>query len=271
MLALGDELVLYIGEEDEKALRGERAAPKGKRQFKIAYEDENLLVVEKPFGLLTHGTSQEKKKTLTNQVISYLIEKGDFDPSERAFSPSPCNRLDRNTTGLVIFGKNSNSLKNFNLMMRERNRIKKYYVTIVKGEPGKKLHLFGKLEKDSGDNKVSIGSEGKEIETIARVVEKANGYSLIEAELVTGRTHQIRAHLSKAGYPVIGDVKYGDSRLNKKLSKEYGLTTQLLHAERLYFDKMTQDFEYLNGLEIKAALPVEFDRIKKGLFTGGSN
>ena len=269
LLNTGDELIIYISEEDEKAFRSGRVAQKQKRQFGIAYEDKNLLVVEKPFGMLTHGTSLEKKKTLTNQVLAYLIEQGDFDRRERAFSPSPVNRLDRNTTGLVIFGKNSKTLKNFNLMMRERNRIKKYYVTIVRGELAGSLFLKGRLEKDSEDNKVKIGTTGKEIETIVRVIDKANGFSLVESELVTGRTHQIRAHLSHAGYPVIGDVKYGDSRLNRKLSREYGLTTQLLHAERLYFDKMTPDFEYLNGIEIKAAVPPEFERIKTGLFTGG--
>ena len=269
MLNLGDELSLYISEEDERAFRGERKVTKQKRQFRIAYEDKNLLIVEKPFGLLTHGSEIEKKKTLTNQVIAYLIEKGDYDPAERAFSPAPVNRLDMNTTGLVIFGKDGNAVKSFNMMIRQRDHIKKYYLTVVKGELKKDLYLEGKLEKDRDENRVSIGQTGKDIETIVKTKEQANGFSLVEVELVTGRTHQIRAHLSYAGYPVIGDVKYGDGQLNRKLSKKYGLTTQLLHAERLYFEKMTQDFEHLNGLEIRAAMPEEFNRIKTGLLTGG--
>ena len=269
VLVAGDELTLYISEEDEKALRGGREAPKLKRQFKIAYEDKELLVVEKPFGLLTHGTADERKKTLANQVLSYLMEKGDYDVAERAFSPSPVNRLDRNTTGLVIFGKTGNALKCFNSMIRERASIRKYYLTIVKGTLQGDLKLRGKLEKDCEENRVTIGNSGKEIETIVKLIDEAGGFSLVEAELVTGRTHQIRAHLSHAGYPVIGDAKYGDGALNRKLGTKYGLTTQLLHAERLYFEKMTNGYEYLNGLEIKAALPAEFSKIKDGLFFGG--
>lgn len=269
ILEPGDEITIYISDDEEMIFRGDKKSAKQTRQFDIAYEDKNLLIVCKPFGLLTHGSRSEKKKTLTNQVISYLIETGEFNPSERSFSPAPVNRLDRNTTGLVIFGKNSNTLKNFNSMLRKGNCIRKYYLTIVAGKLKGDLILRGKLAKDTSENRVSIfeGSEtcGKEIETLVKVIDNVNGFSLVEVELVTGRTHQIRAHLAHEGYPIIGDAKYGDQRLNHDISKKYGLTTQLLHAERLSFNNMSAGFEYLNGIEVKAAIPAEFRRIKEEL------
>jgi len=269
-LHLGDELILYISEEDEKAFRGVKEVSKQKRQFSIAYEDLNLVIVSKPFGLLTHGDSFEKKKTLANQVMGYLIEKGEYDPAEKTFSPAPVNRLDRNTTGLVIFGKNSAALKNLNLMIKERNHIRKYYRTIVAGEIKEDITLKGKLEKDTIENKVNIldeeGSAGKEIETIIKVIRRAKGFTLVEVELVTGRTHQIRAHLAHEGYPVIGDTKYGNKRHNWEISEKYGLTTQILHAERLFFDQMTPFFDYMAGVEVTAEEPKEFIRIKDAIF-----
>jgi len=269
ILKSGDEITIYISAEDEDFLRGVRDIQKSKRQFGIAYEDKNILVVNKPFGLLIHGSPSEKKNTLTNQVVGYLIEKGEYDVSERTFSPAPVNRLDRNTTGLVVFGKTGQALKDLGQMMKERNRIRKFYLTIVSGEIEGELFLKGELVKDSNTNKVSIfdwASHGKEIETIARVKSRARGFSLLEVEPVTGRTHQIRAHLAHAGYPVIGDAKYGDSRLNRKISEKYGLTTQLLHAEKLIFEDMTPRFEYMTGIEIIAPPPGEFNRIKSEIF-----
>ncbi|MCL1983440.1 MAG: RluA family pseudouridine synthase [Clostridiales bacterium] len=270
VLNLGDELDIYISEEDEKAFASARGAPKQKRQFRIAYEDKSIIIVEKPFGLLTHGTSSEKKNTLANQVISYLIEQGEYNPAERTFSPAPVGRLDRNTTGLVIFGKNSQALKDLNMMVRERDCIKKYYTTIVVGEINKDLALKGKLGKDHDENMVSImesdAAAGKQIETVARVVKKTKGFTLLEVELLTGRTHQIRAHLAHAGHPIIGDAKYGDARVNRRIAAKYGLTTHMLHAGRLCFEKTLPCFDYLANMEVNAALPDEFRRIKSEIF-----
>lgn len=271
MLNKGDELTLYISEEDFKALTLRKKTHRAKKQFNIAFEDENLIIVEKPFGLLTHGDSHEKKNHLANQVISYLIEKGDYRPArERTFVPSPVNRLDRNTTGLVMFGKNSKSLQTLNLMVRERGYVSKFYLTIVVGELRDQLVLRDKMKKDNNKNMVKVmpmeEEGGKVMETIARPIVSKNGFTLVEVELVTGRTHQIRAHLSRAGYPVIGDTKYGNLMANKKINKMFGLTTQFLHAYKLSFHQAEQPLAYMMGKEIEGVLPQNLEKIRHELF-----
>ena len=157
MLSAGDELTLYISEENASALQKPPRQVKAKKQFVIAYEDENILAAEKPFGLLTHGDRTEKKNHLANQVMDYLIEKGEYNPRiDRTFSPAPANRLDRNTTGLVLFGKNAEALKELNRLIRERNCINKYYLTIVCGRLEKPLELCDRMTKDESLNMTSV-------------------------------------------------------------------------------------------------------------------
>lgn len=256
----GDVLNFYMGEDFFESLREKKKIIKVTKQFKVVYEDDEMIIVSKPFGLLTHGDSREKKNHLANQVTNYLISTGDYVPSkERTFAPSPVNRLDRNTTGLVIFGKNADALKKLNKMIKDRNQISKYYITIVAGEMIESIELKGKLEKDNKSNTVTVTDEtgeGKQIETIARPIKTAKGYTLVEVELVTGRTHQIRAHLSHHGYPIIGDVKYGNPKINKKIKEKYGLATQFLHAYRLVIE----------GREIIGPLPPNFHDIVLDIF-----
>ncbi|HVI39869.1 MAG TPA: RluA family pseudouridine synthase [Anaerovoracaceae bacterium] len=271
LLALGDELAIYIPEEEAITYQEKKIISHSKKQFKIAFEDKNIIIVEKPFGLLVHGDKTEKKNTLANQVAGYLAEKGEYVPGmEKTFVPSPVNRLDRNTTGLVIFGKNNRTLQSLNQMIRDRGYIRKYYLTIVHGELKKSLQLKDKMEKDEKTNTVRVidleSADGKVMETIAKPLKTANGFTLVEVELVTGRTHQIRAHLAKAGFPVIGDVKYEIKGQNKKIEQNFKLTTQLLHAYKLCFDDGVAPLEYLKGMEVKANLPVNFEAIKDSLF-----
>lgn len=278
ILSEGDEISLYMDADEIEGFQKKKDRPQGKRQFRIAYEDENVLVVEKPFGLLTHGDITEKKNTLANQVLGYLIEEGKYSPrTERTFVPSPVNRLDRNTTGLVIFGKNAPSLVALNKMIRERRAIKKYYWTIVAGEMLEPLILRDFMEKDHATNTVTVKpnkedfDKGKVMETIARPLAVNRGYSLVEVELITGRTHQIRAHLAKEGFPVIGDPKYGRPSVNKVMWDKFQLATQLLHAARLEFTEGEGPLAGMKGTKILSQLPPDFELIKRKLFEGDNS
>ncbi len=271
ILAEGDEICFYMSEERLAELTRQVKKRGAKKQFKVAYEDENVLIVEKPWGLLTHGDSREKKNTLMNQVCGYLQEKGEYDPAaERSFTPSPVNRLDRNTTGLVIFGKNSESLRFLTRLLRERGTVSKYYLTLVAGSFTEEMVIADSLTKDEETNRVHIDEEGAYAKSIVRPIDNFKGFSLVEVELVTGRTHQIRAHLASRGFPLAGDSKYGMSprgrRANEKMRK-LGVTTQLLHACRLEFghfdenESVSEGFEKLEGLVVEAGLPEDFARV----------
>ena len=287
LLAEGDELTFYLSQENLDEMTRPPKKQKARKQFRIAYEDDNILIAEKPWGLLTHGDSSEKKNTLMNQVCGYLQERGEYDPaSEKTFTPSPVNRLDRNTTGLVIFGKNAASLRTLTKLLRERDAISKYYITIVAGRFDKEMVIDEALVKDEATNTVSVAKapagEGasdaaaaKRAVSIVRPLEVGRHYSVVEVELVTGRTHQIRAHLASKGYPLVVDSKYGTGRRGKEANdrtRELGVTTQLLHAYRLLFGEMPGEedgapagFEDLSGLEVKAKVPGDFERVWRTL------
>ncbi len=259
-LVLGDELIIDITEEEEKPYLAREKIKTAKREFKIAYEDENIIVVDKPFGLLTHGTSEEQKDTLANQVIGYLIDKGDYDHRrERTFLPSPVNRLDRNTTGLVIFGKNAEALRVLSQMMREKGRVHRYYLALLHGKMKEPVTLSGRMEKHRASNTVRIKynepESGKLMETKAMPIDISEDYTLAEVELITGRTHQIRVQLAEAGHPIIGDPKYGDPKADARIKGKFHAKAQCLHAWRLVFGDCLHPLEYMSGKEIKSESP----------------
>lgn len=231
MLSLGDKLELYINDElleTSKKDAGENT------EIDIVYEDENIIIMDKPSGLLCHGEGNED--SLVRRMTAYLINKGEYSPEkELSFSPALCNRLDRNTAGLLIGAKNAQALREINEKIRE-GKIKKYYMCLVWGQPRvNEGVLESNLTKDERINKVSLSDKASKgsraVRTGYKVLKTDGKASLLEVELFTGRPHQIRAQFAALGHPLIGDNKYGDREKNKKTKFEY----QVLYSYKLIF------------------------------------
>jgi len=237
-LKAGDEIKIFFSDETYEKFKGEEKENKVKKLFEVVYEDENVLIVNKPVGLLAHTSSGNYERNLVDSIKGYLGE------TSEGFKVSISNRLDRNTSGLVIAGKNLMAVKCINELIKE-HKVDKYYKTIVKGELKGRKVLKGKMEKNEDKNKSKMSKEGKDVETIVKPIKSNGKFTEVEIKLITGRTHQIRVHLSSIGHPLLGDTKYGSRVLNEKL----GLNMQLLHAYKLVFNSKGTMLEYLDGKE----------------------
>lgn len=267
----GDVMELFLYEDKVKMFQKEVSIEKLAVHFSVVYEDQHILVVNKPCGLILHEDDKEKKQTLANEVLSYLYQKGEYDPHDsQGFVPGPVHRLDRNTSGLVIFGKTLTALQILNDMIKQRDCIEKKYLTIVSGRLNEDATLKGYMKKDEQKQKcfmVSPRTPGAlTMETRYHVLKTQPQYSYLEVTLITGRTHQIRLHMASIGHPVIGDRKYGDFEVNRQLKNQYGLTHQLLHAYQLHFKKSYGALAYLEGKTIKAPVQGQFSEIIQDLF-----
>ncbi|KYH35009.1 ribosomal large subunit pseudouridine synthase C [Clostridium tepidiprofundi DSM 19306] len=234
--------------------------------MKITYEDTNILIVEKWPGVLVHADKKNGEPTLTDHVLSYLYEKGEYDPQkEVTFTPAPCNRLDKNTSGIVIFGKNFKAMKLLNEMIREKS-IQKYYVALIKGKINDGLYE-GYISKNEENNISTVykeqKSDTKKISMKVKTIETVGAFSYIEVNLLTGRSHQIRAHLSSLGRPIIGDPKYGDKKINGFFANKFGLNFQFLYAYKLIFKNCPDELSYLENKTIAESLPPIFKKVKK--------
>ena len=255
MLKEGDIVQLFIKDEffdspekDDSALAS--ITPK----LTVVYEDENVILCNKRPGVLVHEDDEGKDNTLIMHIKAYLYQKGEYDPeNEQSFAPALCNRIDRNTGGIVIGAKNAEALRVMNEKIKN-DEISKFYYCVVHGKmPKKSDTLTGFLLKDSDKNQVKIFDKqvkgSKNIITKYKVVSEKNGMSLLEIELVTGRTHQIRAHMSYIGHPLVGDGKYGINKDDRARGYKY----QALYAYRLRFDFDDDSgaLGYLKGKEVK--------------------
>lgn len=245
----GDVVDMYINDEFFEEQEYNSTYRTLEPKLDIVYEDDNILLMDKPVGLIVHDDDTEKVNTLLNHMKAYLYRKGEYNPDdENTFAPSLCNRIDRNTGGIVIAAKNAQTLKVMNEKIKSGD-IKKFYLCLVKGHLDKKEDtLTGYLVKNKERNMVRIYNtpqkDGKSIVTKYRVLREDKLASLVEVELLTGRSHQIRAHFASIGHPLAGDVKYGDSDFNMKI----GMKTQALYSYKLRFEFSDENhLSYLNG------------------------
>ncbi len=270
LIKKGDTLQMYLAEETMDSFMEEKAVPKAERHFGIVYEDDNILIVSKPAGLLVHPEKSDDKNTLIDQILYYLYEKGQYVPSkDSSFTPAVCNRLDRNTGGIVIAGKNIKAVQAVNKAIAER-KVKKYYITMVRGTFEEEKELYGYHIKDEFTNKVKVLKKetpgAKKIFTKVLPLCVKDNYSLLEIDLITGKSHQIRAHLKSMDYPVIGDRKYGEERINRRFKDKYGLNNQYLFAYKVVWQEKEGPLGYLYGKEFKADLPDYLENIKRDYF-----
>ena len=258
-LVAGDILQCYINDEFFESPSEENVyltitTPR----LKIVYEDENIMLLDKPAGMLAHADEHEKVNTLVNHMLAYLYQKREWRPrEENAFTPALCNRIDRNTGGIVIAAKTAEALRILNQKIRDRE-LDKRYLAVVEGTPRPETGVLkGYLFKDAVKNRVFVTDTpqkgAKTCETRYRTLTKRGGLSLVECELITGRTHQIRAQFAHAGHPLLGDGKYG--KLDPHADRRY----QALYSYRLTFCFTTDAgvLAPLNGRSFQVA-DVEF-------------
>lgn len=252
----GDIIRMYITDEDYQKWVRKDNFEASDFDLDIIYEDENILIIDKKSGVLSHAANaSDYGKNLVDQMTSYLYKTNKVNSRDLTFRPSIVNRLDRNTAGLIIGAKNSKTLRRLNEAIRN-GKINKYYLTIVEGEIKKDFAIDTNISKFENKNMVKENKDGKRIITKFHPLESKNNFTLLECELITGKTHQIRYSLNKNSTPIIGDRKYSKSKINYK---KINLNNQALLAYKLVFGKI----ENLEYLENKIFISRQVDKINK--------
>ena len=269
LLKCGDSLKFFFSEE---TMRKFSAAPAGEYpvldQKYVLYEDEDVLIVNKPAGMLSQKAEQSDV-SLAEYLTGYLLKEGAVTSEGlRVFQPGVCNRLDRNTSGIVLSGKHLAAARELSLMLKQRT-MKKYYLCLVQGTVQETRRIAGYLRKNPKTNKVTVSDlPAEHASYIETCYEPAAWYeegTLLKVELITGRTHQIRSHLAYTGHPIAGDVKYGTRKYNQRFEKAYGLRRQFLHARQVVFPEMEGIFKNLSSKTITAPLPDQLERLLEQL------
>lgn len=285
-LAVQDEIKLFLSDETFAQFSEEVETTIVEDKLDIIYEDKHLLIVNKPLGVLSQK-AEKGDVSMVEHILSYLLASHQMTKEQLlSFKPAICNRLDRNTGGILIAGKSLLGLQEMAKLLKSRS-LEKYYLCIVKGKVEEKKRIEGYLSKDEEKNQVKIYP--KQIENTeyicteyeplayskAAVRERAELtedealgiYTLLRVKLITGKSHQIRAHLASIGHPIVGDFKYGSQKTNHYFKKNYGLTSQLLHSHQIIMPKLEGELSYLSGKSFTAELPEQFERVKRALFS----
>ena len=261
----GDEVSIYLKDEQlEEFKKKQNITNFDKLSSWIIYEDENVILINKPRGVLVQKAA-ENDVALDAMVISYLVSKKEYDPNkDLGYVPAPGHRLDRNTAGIVVFGKNLPTLQYLSEIMPDKSKVEKRYLTLVKGHIDDEGEIALPLIKKQTHVDVDY-KNGKEAITRYKLIEYVGDYSLVEVQLLTGRTHQIRVHMSKSGYPVVGDAKYGDFKLNNEIEENYHFKNQFLVAYKLRFRNVDGPLKNINNKEFEIEMPIECLDLLKNL------
>lgn len=282
-LIAGDSIKLFLADDTITKFSSTLKVVKSQVKLDIIYEDRDVLFLNKPVGMLSQK-GRESDVSVVEHLISYLIESNQLTEADlRSFRPSICNRLDRNTSGLLVAGKSLKGLQTMAELFKDRS-LGKFYRCLVVGEVKKPSYIKGYLKKEEKTNKVTIVTDQEyvhmnklsvtgstinrkehlgeyvPIETSYKPIRTNGKVTLLEVHLITGKTHQIRAHLSSTGHPIIGDYKYGNKHINDEYKTFFGLQSQLLHAYRLEFPTMSE-LTQLSGKTFVAPLSKRFETI----------
>lgn len=255
---VGDVITIYITKEQEESfIEKKNVETSSSMDFKVIYEDDNILVVNKPTNLLVHDGDDKLKNddTLTKQVLNYLISTNAYNPSkENIFIPALAHRIDRNTSGLVVFGKTSIALQELFKAFKNHDGMDKEYETLVCGKVTEKGKIEAKLIKNEKTKIVNVDeANGLKALTLYTPIKVYEDVSLLSVKILTGRTHQIRVHLKHINHPLVGDQKYGN-RNSDMLAKKYHMNGYFLHAKKLCFHNLENELSYLNDKEFVAPL-----------------
>lgn len=273
ILRSGDQVQIYLSDEtfdkfhkDKAVMEGFPKDPVSKKNpflkelnpHAILYQDDHIMVLNKPAGVLSQKAKPEDD-SMNEQMLRYLLGQGTISRKQlETFTPSVCNRLDRNTSGILLAGVSLMGSQELSRMLKERS-LDKYYLALISGTMTESMEATAYLQKDSAANRVSItrqpGAGSMQIETHYNPLLWNEKYTLVEVKLITGKPHQIRAHLADLGHPVAGDAKYGNPAENREFRSRFGMQNQFLHAYRIVFPEITGELEYLSHREWKAPLP----------------
>ena len=250
----GDTVKFFLSDETFEKFAGNTQVPRAYCHLDVVYEDKDIIIINKPTGMLSQP-ADDGQPSLVEYVTGYLLKKGELTEEQlKTFRPSVCNRLDRNTSGLVCAGKSLAGLQFLSGIFHDRS-LHKYYLCLVAGCITAPQHLKGYLMKDERQNRVFISKEKTAdalcIETEYEPLEVYQDVTLLQVHLITGRSHQIRAHLASIGHPIIGDSKYGNEKINHFYRERTGVKHQLLHAYRMIF---------ADGRCVEAAPPDDFNK-----------